>query len=222
MSMRTELTKSLNAVSGTFASAVNKALMEMADDVDQKVNFVIGEMLKRLVYRTPVGDPDSWGQKWRALRGVAEGKYKEGHARANWTVQIASPRTSDIAGVDPAGNATIQRGLQVLDGAGHFYWICNAASWEGKPYIMDLEYGYSDQAPLGMARQTIAEFRSIFARAKLGISSNASGSLQSVSTKAPSRTSKPRHVNSQTSSMTSLTPRNRGRRKHIDARATVT
>lgn len=162
MGMQSDLASTLGSTNGVFANAVKAKLLQMAGDVDQKVNYTVGEMLKRLVYRTPVGDPDTWGARWRAYRGVDKGMYEGGHARANWVVSVGAPTASDVAGTDETGAATIAKGLAQLRGAGHIYWLCNAAAYQGKPYIMDLEYGYSDQAPLGMARQTIAEFRTIF------------------------------------------------------------
>ena len=151
--------------SGAFQKQMTEALLQIAKATDDKVNYIVGEMLTRLVMRTPVGAPDTWGAYWRAVRGVEQGRYREGHARANWSVTIGSPIEYDIKGVDKLGAATIKKGKAALRGAGNTYWLSNAAHNDGHPYIMDLEYGWSSQAPAGFARITVAEWPMIVAEA---------------------------------------------------------
>lgn len=90
-----------------------------------------------------------------------------GTARANWNASIGKPDKATFtipdALPDDSAIATYDRQQEVQNRqtvrkwnarTGESAWITNAL-----PYIMRLEYGYSDQTPEGMVRTTLAETR---------------------------------------------------------------
>lgn len=111
--------------------------------VDDIVRKVAIDMLGRIVLRTPVDT---------------------GRARANWVVSIGA-RTTLISrdAADPTGRTTIEKGTRLLLG----YQSSITVAWisNGLPYILPLEYGSSKQAPAGMVRLTVQEFRGMVDRA---------------------------------------------------------
>lgn len=85
-----------------------------------------------------------------------------GRFRANWTVSYG-PTTQTVTGLDRTGIETINRGLrliQLMNPGQDELWITNRL-----PYARRLEYGHSGQAPAGMVRLTVAEFRTYLDRA---------------------------------------------------------
>lgn len=102
--------------------------------------------------------------------GVAESVINKtpldtGFARGNWQSNIGSPIKSEITRFDrEAGFApTSGDGISLRDAMDtaskdidkDFYIMNNAE------YIMNLEFGGSDQAPSGMVRITVADFQNI-------------------------------------------------------------
>lgn len=102
--------------------------------------------------------------------GVAESVINKtpldtGYARGNWQASIGSPIKTEItrfdreAGFAPTGGDGIalrdarEVAKQSIDK--DFYIVNNAE------YIMNLEFGGSDQAPNGMVRITVADFQNI-------------------------------------------------------------
>jgi hypothetical protein len=82
-----------------------------------------------------------------------------GRFRGNWMLGVGSlnPETHmDIT--DPSGNGSINRITEgILQGvrSGTVFYLSNSL-----PYAIPLEYGHSKQAPQGMVRLTVLEFRS--------------------------------------------------------------
>ena len=88
-----------------------------------------------------------------------------GFARGNWQSSIGSPIKSEItrfdreAGFAPTGGdgISLREAQEVAETEADkdFYLTSNAE------YIMNLEFGGSDQAPHGMVRVTVADFQNI-------------------------------------------------------------
>lgn len=110
------------------------------------------DLLKKIVLRTPVGNPDLWKNPDAHPPG-----YVGGRARANWQVALdVLPSDSEtLATVDANGNLAITDGTNKLLNLNKPYgvvWIFN-----NLPYIVRLENGWSGQAPQGMLRLSIQE-----------------------------------------------------------------
>lgn len=85
-----------------------------------------------------------------------------GRFRANWVVSY-EPTTKTTLNLDRSGIDTINRGLkviQLLNPGQDELWITN-----GLPYARRLEYGWSQQAPAGMVRITVREWRQFIDKA---------------------------------------------------------
>lgn len=77
-----------------------------------------------------------------------------GRFRANWQFSVGAPDLTTSDRVDPSGSLTIARILGQVAGikAGPTVYLTNSL-----PYAHRLEYeGWSDQAPQGMVRVTLA------------------------------------------------------------------
>lgn len=84
-----------------------------------------------------------------------------GRARANWQLAIGTMPEGVLELDDRSGTATISAGAAAAAGvkAGDVIYLANSL-----PYIRRLEYGWSQQAPNGMVRQSIAEIQDWLAR----------------------------------------------------------
>lgn len=113
---------------------------------------VLLEIGRRLVERSPVGDPSTWKEpNWH------KGTYKPGYFINNWQVGIDVKPSGVIKGVDPSGTRSLER-LKRLGRwpAGHkFYFVNNV------PYARAIEYGWSKQAPQGVVGLVRREFQQI-------------------------------------------------------------
>lgn len=134
-----------------FALDIRAFAEKAGANVDTVIRKVATDMLGRIVYRTPVGNPSLWQHK-------APPGYVGGRLRGNWTVSIGT-RTGIVAqdAIDPSGRTTIEKGTAVLVGyrSGPSIHITNSL-----PYARPVEYGHSSiQAPAGMVRLTVSEFQ---------------------------------------------------------------
>ncbi len=80
---------------------------------------------------------------------------KTGRAQSNWFASVGMPenRTTDV--IEGSAISVVARETKIADSAyGNVYWLSN-----NLPYIERLEYGYSKQAPAGMARLSIEEVK---------------------------------------------------------------
>lgn len=78
-----------------------------------------------------------------------------GRARGNWIATTGTMSNATLETFDKSGNSTISAAKSVVDGSqvgGITYLVNNL------PYASRLEYGYSQQAPSGMVRLSVAEF----------------------------------------------------------------
>lgn len=80
-----------------------------------------------------------------------------GRARGNWQTSTGSPVQGEIARDDKGGSAAIAEILaNTPSGAGQETFLSNSL-----PYIEELEYGSSQQAPNGMMRRNLARVQRI-------------------------------------------------------------
>jgi len=107
----------------------------------------------KIVKRTPVGNRSTW-------KGKASKGYTGGRLRANWQVQINTPADGEVNKEDKNGGKSIDNGNANMARAkiGDSIYITN-----NLPYADVIENGRSDQAPSGMVKVTIAEFKKIVA-----------------------------------------------------------
>lgn len=114
------------------------------------------DMLKAIIDRSPVGNPDLWGNPASAPPGYVGGRFK-----GNWIVQVAiAPEQSDE--VDDSGSAALNRGSDEIARfkVGGTLYIMNFL-----PYSVELENGHSTQAPRGMIKLTALEYQQYIAGA---------------------------------------------------------
>lgn len=90
---------------------------------------------------------------------VRKSPVDTGRFRANWNVSPAAPDASTTESTNQArGPAEASKALQIPSGG--VVWMTN-----GLPYARRLEYGWSKQAPYGMVRYSILEYRRFLLRA---------------------------------------------------------
>lgn len=89
-----------------------------------------------------------------------------GRARGNWQFGSAAIPTGIIDAVDVSGQTVLSKMIGQIgeSSVGGITYIAN-----NLPYIERLEDGYSDQAPVGMVRLTITEFKDYVNQAVEGI-----------------------------------------------------
>jgi hypothetical protein len=80
---------------------------------------------------------------------------KTGRAQSNWFASIGSPVAFTTNVLEGSALSVVARESKMAENAfGNIYWLSN-----NLPYIERLEYGYSKQAPAGMARLSIEEVK---------------------------------------------------------------
>jgi hypothetical protein len=104
------------------------------------------DMFGRIVKRTPVGNPSLW-------KGPAPAGYTGGALRSNWQIGINSPKGGILPIEKDVTRKTIKLNTVKLKDA---IFITN-----NLPYANAVEFGSSSQAPAGMLRVTVAEFKKI-------------------------------------------------------------
>lgn len=111
------------------------------------------ELFKRIIKRTPVGNPAIW-ERFSAPPGYAGGRL-----RANWLANINSAPQGTTSDKDKTGSKAIGQAAKVSGRAklGDSIFLVN-----NLPYAGVIESGrHSKQAPLGMVRITVIEFKHI-------------------------------------------------------------
>lgn len=120
--------------------------------IEKTIRGTIFEISKRIMFRSPVGDPAYWQSKYKPVG------YVGGAFRANWQYGFNQQPSGEIAGTDKTGSATlgkIKSGINSSPAYGIHYLVNNL------PYSIRLENGWSTQAPGGMVKLTALEFGSI-------------------------------------------------------------
>lgn len=119
------------------------------------VKTVALELLRRVVLKTPVGNPSKWANPSSAPPG-----YVGGSARGNWQVQEFTIPNDIKTKIDKGGETTIAAGSNIIlrtSGRAFIYIINNL------PYIAVLEEGqHSKQAPEGMVAISMQEVAAAF------------------------------------------------------------
>ena len=117
------------------------------DRMDEVVRGTLLDLSKRIVLRTPVGNPSLW-------QGPPPPGYTGGQARGNWQASIGSPASGTTEATDRSGTATIS-GIagDTHQAPGNVWYLTN-----NLPYIGKLEFdGWSTQAAEGMVRVSLRE-----------------------------------------------------------------
>lgn len=139
----------------SFTADISKWVAKAKGNADKVVRKVVIDMGSSIIMKTPVGDPDYW-------QSPPPKGYVGGRARANWQYGNGAMPGGAIDNVDPSGGATIGKivaGVSTSPSAS-VHWIANSL-----PYINRLEDGYSRQAPAGMLKLTVEEFKQTVERA---------------------------------------------------------
>jgi len=119
----------------------------VGDRMDKVVRGTLLDLSRRIVLRTPVGNPSLW-------QGPPPPGYTGGQARGNWQASIGSPASGTTEATDKSGTATIA-GIagNTQQAPGNVWYLTN-----NLPYVSTaLEYGSSTQAPTGMVRISLRE-----------------------------------------------------------------
>ena len=119
----------------------------VGDRMDKVVRGTLLDLSRRIVLRTPVGNPSLW-------QGPPPPGYTGGQARGNWQASIGSPASGTTEATDKSGTATIA-GIagETRKAPGNVWYLTN-----NLPYVSTaLEYGSSTQAPTGMVRISLRE-----------------------------------------------------------------
>jgi len=127
-------------------------------DVDRLVRKVAIDLLKSVIYKSPVGDATLW-------QSPPPAGYVGGRFRGNWQLGINNQPSGELSAVDASGANTINLGMANIpttNAAGNIYYITN-----NLPYAQRLEDGWSSQAPAGIVSLTVAEFDGIVLRARI-------------------------------------------------------
>lgn len=137
-----------------FAVAIRDFGKRASQNVSAVVRWTALHMHRRVILRSPVGNPSLW--KHVIEGGKAPPGYVGGRFRGNWQVSIGAPKSEMLNRTD-AARATGEAALEL-------------ATWRGEgtafitnnlPYSERLERGWSSQAPRGIMRTTIREFKHI-------------------------------------------------------------
>ncbi len=130
---------------------VNKKIALAA--CEKTINATLLEMYKKIVDRTPVGDPSLW-------KSSPPANYTPGHLKASWALSFDN--------VIRNGEGRFASASQLTEGHGISLSVTNsttgktAAISNSAVYAERIEYGsWSTQAPAGMMRITIAEYTDI-------------------------------------------------------------
>jgi len=85
-----------------------------------------------------------------------------GRAKGSWVSSINSPSSSVLNTVDKNGSVALNNAAQTVSAwdGDDTIWIVN-----NLPYIRRLEYGWSLQAPVGMLRLSVREYKAFIEKA---------------------------------------------------------
>ena len=108
-------------------------------------------MLRGLIFRSPVGNPDTW--KETSLPPPPG--YVGGHFRRNWVVSIGGFDTTEVEGIDNTGSPTFASGLAVVEAYKRGKLGVNLILQNNVPYANRLALGHSRQAEAGWVDEEI-------------------------------------------------------------------
>lgn len=137
-------------MAGSFALQLRQFAEQTKEDFAEFQQVVTLSIASGVIEMSPVGDPTYW-------QNPAPPGYVGGRFRGNWQFSTGSPPAGELADIDPGGTKTLARiRAGVLQFApGEVGYIAN-----NLPYGQRLEYeGWSNQAPAGMVRVTMARIQ---------------------------------------------------------------
>lgn len=145
----------------TFGTDLESACNLVLGQTKQIVRGTIAGVNRRIIQRTPVGDPNLWlfknsnGQyvDYLSAKGYPAG-YVGGSLRSSWQASIGAPNiTPPLAA---ARNQTLviseANAVAFVVELGQTYYLTSAL-----PYSNRVEMGWSSQQPNGMVRRSVAE-----------------------------------------------------------------
>lgn len=146
------MTRKYGNKTGDFTAQLSEFIESAKGAIEATQREIIIDIGRSVIKMSPVGNPDSW-EKGKAPKGYVGGTF-----RNNWNFSISTPDLSTTDETDISGSKAIAR---LVEGAIEFQAGQTAYITNNLPYAIPLEYGYSDQAPDGMVRITIAKFTEI-------------------------------------------------------------
>lgn len=149
-----------NSIGTQFSSDMARFITKAKGRLQAVSKESLIEIGRRLVDRSPVGDPPTWHPPYWP-KG-----YTPGHFKNNWQVGIDTVPAGEISGSDASGQSSLER-LSRLGRwpVGHVYYFANNV-----PYALRIENGWSyKQAPQGVVGLTVIEFPQIVRDAALRI-----------------------------------------------------
>ena len=110
-----------------------QATLEFAGIPDRVIRGTLFGVASRIIKRSPVDT---------------------GRFRNNWQASVNSPAVGFTPAMDKTGNKAVQEASGLINSfqMGSTFYLTN-----NLPYANRLEYGWSNQAPSGMVRITVAE-----------------------------------------------------------------
>lgn len=138
---------------GTFALDIKRFADKANGNMDLVVRKVALDLFRRVIQKSPVGNPDLW--KSPAPPGYVGGRFK-----SNWLCAIGSIPEGTTVAIDVSAAVTSVEAEVLGAKAGDIIYLVN-----NLPYARALEYGWSTQAPAGMVRLTIAEYGAVVTKA---------------------------------------------------------
>jgi len=118
-----------------MSKSLDVALENLSKFPEKVVRGTLLDMTSKIIKRSPVDT---------------------GRFRGNWQASFGSPKQNITSTSDRTGaRATAQAGAVINSmEMGQTFYLAN-----NLPYATRLEFGYSEQAPQGMVRVTVAEFQ---------------------------------------------------------------
>lgn len=139
MGRQHHMTARYGDLSGDFEADLDQFRLQALAAIEQTIQDIVIQIGESLINLSPVDT---------------------GLFKANWQFTIGAPANSSLIATDKEGDATIAKLITQVNALepGQVAYIVNTLV-----YGVPLEYGHSQQAPLGMVRRTVAEFEKIVA-----------------------------------------------------------
>ncbi len=115
------------------------------------INGTVEEMYKRIVDRTPVGNPSLW--HWPAPKD-----YEPGTLRNSWNMSFNGQQRNSQGQFASTMQVLGDNGLSLKINENNSRTIL---IYNNQPYAQRVETGWSTQAPQGMMRLTVADYSTI-------------------------------------------------------------
>ncbi len=117
------------------------------------VELSLRELFRTVTFRTPIGDPTLWAS-------AAPADYVPGTLINSWNTSLG-PGSPIVRSPDSFAKDTFTQIDQIVKfSSGRVTYFQNPT-----PYARRIEYGWSSQAPQGMVRLSVRNFRTIVKRA---------------------------------------------------------